>query len=312
MYEDLSIEAPGLPLFQAPLMMDSRYYPLLGVRRLLVEAGLIRLRVPPRQALATPPFWELLALSGRQTAVIRLPYSYPADRQGGALVISDWVGDDWQVMGVSTEGTGPLVAPAEETPALLKWYKPSPGFALEMEAEFFPGGMPTLSAQGRAALDELRRGFTLDLQTFAAARHVAKTHPGFNIALYLGGWDAANHAFWRYGAPGAISDPEQGSDAVALAGVLDRYLVFLDRSLQELLDALVPAPNVVVVSDHGFSEGWHGKHAMFLASGPGIPVSDRVQSLSYFDVVPTLLDLQGLAPPPSLKGKSLLSKKARP
>jgi hypothetical protein len=308
MYEDLSIEAPGLPLFQAPLMMHEWYYPLLGVRRALVETGLIRLRVPPREALAKPPFWELLALSGHQTAVIRLPYSYPADRQGGALVISDWVGSDWQVLGVNTDDDRPYVAPVNEAEALLGAYAPLPDLDRQIESEFFPGGMPVLSDAGRSALEELRRGFTLDVQTFAAARHVVQAHPGFNVALYLGGWDTANHALWRYGLPERGGDPRSRDEVAALGGVLDRYLIFLDRSIQQLLAAFAAAPNVVIVSDHGFAEGWHDKHAMFLASGPGVPFRDGVQTMSYFDVVPTLLDLQGLAAPLSLAGRSVLVK----
>jgi hypothetical protein len=308
MYEDLSIEAPGLPLFQAPLMMHEWYYPLLGVRRALVETGLIRLRVPPREALAKPPFWELLALSGHQTAVIRLPYSYPADRQGGALVISDWVGSDWQVLGVNTDDDRPYVAPANEAEALLGAYAPLSDLDRRIESEFFPGGMPVLSDAGRSALEELRRGFTLDVQTFAAARHVVHAHPGFNVALYLGGWDTANHALWRYGLPERGGDPRSRDEVAALGGVLDRYLIFLDRNIQQLLAAFAAAPNVVIVSDHGFAEGWHDKHAMFLASGPGVPFYGGAQTLSYFDVVPTLLDLQGLAAPPSLAGRSVLVK----
>jgi predicted AlkP superfamily phosphohydrolase/phosphomutase len=127
---------------------------------------------------------------------------------------------------------------------------------------------------------------------------VAQGHPGINVALYLGGWDTANHALWRYSRV----------DAAASAAVLERYLIFIDRNIQQLLAVFASAPNVVIVSDHGFSEGWHDERAMFLASGPGVPFREGIQTMNYFDVVPTLLDLQGLAAPPSLTGRSIVLK----
>jgi arylsulfatase A-like enzyme len=85
-------------------------------------------------------------------------------------------------------------------------------------------------------------------------------------------------------------------------------LTFIDRNLQQLAATFTSVPNVVIVSDHGFSEGWHDKHAIFLASGPGVPFRGGVRTLSYFDVVPTLLDLEGLTAPLSLPGRSVLVK----
>lgn len=303
MYEDLSAEAPGLPLFQAPLIVTYWSYPMIGVRRMLVEAGIVRLRVPPRAALARPPFWETLTLSGRPTAVIRMPFTYPAGPQTGPVLISDWVGTDWQIMGVTTDGPGPFVSPSDEAPALLKFFEPSPDFNDQMTAEFFPAGTSGLSDEGRAAVEELRRAFTLDAQTFAAAEHTVRKHQATNLALYLGGWDTVNHAFQRFRSA-------SGSDA-PLRGVLDRYLILLDRNVQRLIAAFASPPDVVVVSDHGFRDEWHERHAMFLAAGPGVPHADRIQPLTYADVVPTLLDLQGLTKPARLAGQSVLRRPDR-
>jgi len=310
-YEDLSIEAPGLPLFQAPLKVSYWACPLIGVRRALVDAGVIRLRVPPRDALRRPPFWEVLTLSGRPTAIVRMPFSYPAGTDRAAVVVSDWVGVDWQVLGVTMDGPGPLVAPSDEAPRLLAKFAGTSSSGQDLLATLFPGGFPALSKTGQAALEEVSRGFTLDSQTLAAAMDIAVTHPGMNIALYLGGWDTANHALWRYRPEeaGPAGDAEVRADAAALNGVLERYLIFLDRSLQQLQSAFASRPNVVLVSDHGFSHDWHDKHAMFLAAGPDVPFNGQPQNLTYFDVVPTLLDLQGLEKQPGLSGHSILERR---
>jgi type I phosphodiesterase/nucleotide pyrophosphatase len=307
-YEDLSVEAPGLPLFQAPLRVSYWTCPLIGVRRALVETGVIRLRVPPREALKQPPFWETLTLSSRPTAIVRMPFSYPAQTDRAAVVVSDWAGVDWQVLGVTMDGPGPLAAPPGEAPRLLEKFAASTVTSQEMVSALFPAGLPSLSKAGQAAVEEVSRGFTLDTQTLAAASEIAQTHPGMNVALYLGGWDTANHALWRYRPEEPTDDPATRTDAASLNGVLDRYLMFLDRKLQDLQLAFASKPNVVLVSDHGFAHDWHEKHAMFLASGPDVPFNSQVQNLSYFDVVPTLFDLVRLEKPTSLRGHSILAR----
>ena len=113
-------------------------------------------------------------------------------------------------------------------------------------------------------------------------------------------------------------------DVLQLMGVYYGMTRFVDDGLGQILDALERLQlrdNTIVVfcSDHG---DFMGEHAMqckggvfydcltrvpLIASWPGhIPAGRRDDSMvNLIDVVPTLLELQGLAVPPSMHGKGL-------
>lgn len=88
----------------------------------------------------------------------------------------------------------------------------------------------------------------------------------------------------------------------------DGEVTFLDRQIGRLLSALPDRKNtiVVVVADHGESQGEHGEpqHGFllyeatlsvpFLVSGPGIPIGVRRDPVSLIDVEPTLSAQLGL------------------
>jgi len=104
----------------------------------------------------------------------------------------------------------------------------------------------------------------------------------------------------------------------------DREIRFVDGKVRELVEALDAhglrgSTTLVVLSDHGEEFGEHGyfQHgtALFeetlrvplIFAGPGIPAGRRVAAqVSLIDVLPTLLDLAGVAPPAGLDGQSLL------
>jgi arylsulfatase A-like enzyme len=82
---------------------------------------------------------------------------------------------------------------------------------------------------------------------------------------------------------------------------------------------------VVVTSDHGEEFGDHGSvlhggtqhreilHVPLIMHGPGVPAGVRVSTpASLVDVVPTVLDLLGIAPPADLDGRSLRASWAEP
>ena len=103
----------------------------------------------------------------------------------------------------------------------------------------------------------------------------------------------------------------------------DAEVAYADDMLGRLLDRLEAAhlldrTLVVVTADHGESLGEHGEttHGLFaynatlavplIVSNPAIaPASDDTPA-SHADVMPTILDLLGLATPPSIDGASLL------
>lgn len=128
-------------------------------------------------------------------------------------------------------------------------------------------------------------------------------------------------------APLFRDDEQPGTASAALRAQHDDYdreIRFVDEQLRALVDALDrrglrDTTTLVVLSDHGEEFGEHGyfQHgsALFEESlrvplifeGRGIPSGRRIaEQVSLIDVMPTLLELAGVAPPPGLDGQSLL------
>jgi arylsulfatase A-like enzyme/Tfp pilus assembly protein PilF len=105
------------------------------------------------------------------------------------------------------------------------------------------------------------------------------------------------------------------------ASPYDGEIAFMDRELGRLLDAAAGRAErllVVAAGDHGESLGEHGEraHGVFLyqatqrvpliVAGPGIPRGRVVDApVGLVDLLPTLLELLGVAAPDGLDGRSL-------
>jgi arylsulfatase A-like enzyme len=122
---------------------------------------------------------------------------------------------------------------------------------------------------------------------------------------------------WTQGS----GDPRSDADRRRL---YDSALATSDQMLQQLLAAFHNrppdrAPIVIVTADHGEALGEHGQpyhstdlynsqiHVPLVIAGPGIPHARVAETVSLTDLVPTVLDLAGFAPPPAaaLDGRSL-------
>ena len=165
-------------------------------------------------------------------------------------------------------------------------------------------------------VSSVRTAYDIDRRTIDAAKTVLQLRPQLDaVAVYLGGFDNVCHALWAYRFPDhyGAARPDD-ADVAELGSAVDRYLVFLDAALGDLVDSFVRPPNVVVISDHGHEavldhplwRGWHSRRGVFLASGPSVPARAEPVTFSYFDLVPTLLDLVGISVPSGLHGTSIL------
>lgn len=102
---------------------------------------------------------------------------------------------------------------------------------------------------------------------------------------------------------------------------IDRYdteIEYVDRELARLLDVLEPSTIVAVTADHGDEFGEHGIrfHARSLynqvirvpliIAGGDIPARVVAEPVSIVDIMPTLLELAGVAGPRGMNGVSLV------
>jgi hypothetical protein len=315
-HEDLAGIGSGLPVFQVPLTANLALNPIYTVRSLLVSWGLIRYTPPPRALLNGKPVWELLQGANVDSAVVRFRFTYPPEGQA-RVVISDWVGDDqWTAMGVRRT-VSDAVTPRGRTGELVAPFLPGAPSDVELLAEMLPGPTPPQPADTKAdPIGELRLALDIDGRTFEAAESIVENNRAQPfLAVYIGGLDSVEHAFWQYSFPEDFpSNPPARQDVERLGPVLGRYVEYLDRRLRQLLSRYEKDPNVLIVSDHGMGptaissefRGWHAKEGMFLLAGPSVPHDPGSIEASYFDVVPTILRLKGFEKPAALRGKSLL------
>ena len=316
---DMAIQVPGLPPFEAPLLADLLLNPFLLAEWGLVLGGVARFDDPPRTAIHHPPVWELLARTGIPTAVFRFAFTYPADDAIG-WVVSNHVGNDPWVLGEFSQGhraaRGAYASRAARDAGLVAPFAAPPdAAALDRVLPDATTGPPPPSRVN--ALRLLQLALDTDTATFASATRLVRTVPHVGAAfVYVAGLDSVSHVFWRYRFPDDYGDERPTAAEVArFGGVIDRYLEHVDDQLGQLIAAYPTPPNVLVVSDHGhaatrshpFFSAWHDPHALVIASGASVTPQAAPVETSYFDVMPTILDLTGRTMPPWCRGRSFAS-----
>ena len=209
------------------------------------------------------------------------------------------------------------VTPENRADELLSPFRSEAPSDPELFDRLLPGPVPQKPAD--ALLDpikELRIASDIDDRTFAVSETILRKNPRQSfLAVYIGGLDSVEHAFWQYRFPEDYPDaPPAKHDIERLGPVVDRYVRYFDRRLQRLLDLYATAPNVLIVSDHGHGRattiagwrGWHTKEGIFVAAGPSVPQRAGRIDVSYYDVVPTVAWLKGFRHPQSLTGRAVL------
>jgi tetratricopeptide (TPR) repeat protein/predicted AlkP superfamily pyrophosphatase or phosphodiesterase len=139
------------------------------------------------------------------------------------------------------------------------------------------------------------------------------------LSVYYQGIDEVGHRFGHY-LPPKLPWVEAASYE-KYHDVVTRFYEYQDELLGELLAAAGPGMTVVVLSDHGFLSGsdrpdvppdneakaglWHRLYGILVMAGPGIRPG-RMETVSLYDVTPTLLHLSGLPVAADMAGKPIL------
>lgn len=80
----------------------------------------------------------------------------------------------------------------------------------------------------------------------------------------------------------------------------------VDRRLGELLEAIDPSTNVIVISDHGYdfihNHHTYGPPGIFFGIGPAFAGGQKVEGLSLLDIAPMCLRILGLPLPEDMPG----------
>lgn len=317
-HEDLSAEIPGLPLLELPLAVDPILNPILALEASLLDRGVIQPVPTPRSALKRPPIWERASRAGRTTAVIRFPFTYPAQGQADHVVSNRVVNDLWDTMGVRTGERRRLIAPAQDTDRVLSRFGPPDADDVALLARVLRRpDWPTPPGSFLDPVAVIQRALLVQRQMHDTTIDMIRKTPRLDLTmLYVAGLDNLSHALWEYRHPEDFADnPPRPADVEILGPVIDRYLQWFDEQLGELIAAFPVTPNVIVVSDHGEGRaehstvwrGWHTGQGVVILAGPDVPAQRRRLAATYFDVLPTMLDLLALKTREPLSGHSLLA-----
>jgi hypothetical protein len=315
-YEDFSVSAGNLPRFDLPLSTDLLATPIEMIELAMARVGIIEPIATPREALRQPPFWERTSAAGVSAGILRFHFTYPADSQAG-IVVSNRTGNDaWSLLPVRPPSTG-LASPEAARLGLDRlFYADLPDEAALLHELLPELNRPKPRDANVDPAEMLKIAVGIDEHTILAAQTILREQPNIDmLAIYFGGFDGICHQFWQYRFPEDYADdPPDPDDVRALGPIIDRYVAYLDRRLATVVAAFPRTPNTLVVSDHGHEaatvsslwRGWHGPDGIFMAAGPDVGHEAQAVSVTYYDIVPTILDLLGFEKPRGLRGHSVL------
>jgi tetratricopeptide (TPR) repeat protein len=255
-------------------------------------------------------FWNILSERGLDVGVVGWWATFPAERVHG-YVVSDRVA--YQLLGVvpvaerDREGK---VFPAEADDRVLAATLAPESITTEDLGAFIkpPGDEKDLPAEETHLLDGLRTAIASGRTYVASALALEKEfHPRLT-AVYLEETDTIAHLFMPYAPPPVpwVKEPLARRYGHAVDGAYEEADALLGRLMEG-----IPAPTVIVVSDHGFRSGdnrpttesrpgygvaadWHRRYGVLILSGPAFRKGVEIPDVSILDVAPTLLRLVGL------------------
>jgi type I phosphodiesterase/nucleotide pyrophosphatase len=316
-HEDLAAEVPGLPPYELPLQLNPALNPMFAIEYGLAGAHILEPIPTPRTRLTWPPVWERLSNAGVVTAVIRFPFTYPAAGRADYVVSNRIATDLWGALGVRRGDRDKLIAPPSDAAKWLPWFEDT-AVDERLVAEVLPqSDWPKPPDAYMAPIDVLKKELDIRHDVQEVSKAIVHKHRDIEVLMkYIGTFDPLCHAFWQYRFPEDFpDDPPAAADVAVLGPILDRYVETFDRNLAQLIAAFPSPPNVVIVSDHGegpattFRTVWRAEHVppgIFLAGGPDVPHTAEMIEVSYYDIVPTILDLRGFVQPPDLVGHSVV------
>ncbi len=318
--EYLLVSLPGLSLFPfESLAHDPAVLPFsfvaLGYFAAQVADGI----PPTSDRVRTKSLWHMLADGGSRSLVLGIPCTWPAEEVPG-LIVTDRFGPNEFDMFSHHRGPLPRLVHPHEAEARLERLRtdshgdPAPmlrdlaGFDDQQVAELAAWVYNPVIPSPLRLLTDVYDSDTTFLEIMLSELE----RGGYAFAIVLvNGLDLAMHAFWAERFPADFGHkksarPEWGR-------LIDAYHALVDRRLGEILRASGPSTVAIVLSDSGMEAspgnliwpGWHAEEALLIASGGPIRAGMRLESVSFVDVVPTVLYLLGFPVPADLPGRVL-------
>lgn len=278
---------------------------------------------------ATKAFWNILSDYNRNVDVLGWWITYPAETINGVMVAQTNTtavlhkSENALLKGTVLRGVEDQVTPPERQDEVMDILdQVDASFDSILTAMF--GSVPKPTTEFTTVLwEQSQWAFRADALYLEVAKKLLSS-PFDILAVYTGGTDVAGHRFWQYAFPQQFAHPPDAGEIASFGPVLLDYYAYIDHALGELIERAPANTTVIVVSDHGMHAvnpdhefkvtdipemRLSGNHmdsppGVFIAAGPSIAVHqadnplrlpDKSQSVGHvFDILPTLLALQGI------------------
>lgn len=251
-----------------------------------------------RTALA---IWNILSDFGYRVGVLSWFLTDPAEKVNGVMIPEFFYSISKTTIDLKSSSPYPPDI-AGEISRLKKRVKEqfnSPEATIEVRRRFRIDG--ELRPEEEQNFEVLKVFYFQDVLRRDVLYHFAE-RSDFNLTMvYFHGVDAIQHRFWDcHNKPGS-----------KFRFVISRYYEFVDQILGELLQKIEGLKTVFVTSDHGHEaskmsarlvqrlmgrQPVPGSHSgapdgIFIAAGEGIKTGVKVDNISLYDIVPTILPL---------------------
>jgi predicted AlkP superfamily phosphohydrolase/phosphomutase len=251
--------------------------------------------------------WNIASDAGLRVAVVNWWNTFPPDEVNGILV-SDHA---FTLTRANRAELFSLVVPGGETVFPPEWRarveeeiaRQDP--PVDVPDPFARAGLPPWADR-----EGLSGRYQEDADLTRIALEIEKAeHPDLLMVL-LHGIDPVSHGIWAGQEPHGVYPPELAMTAdqhLAMKRALEDYYAYTDALIGRLVREFDANDLIVVVSDHGFERftrpgaittGDHRTRAaidgVVFLRGPGIPAGTRLDGISIYDVLPTVLAFLGL------------------
>jgi tetratricopeptide (TPR) repeat protein len=255
-------------------------------------------------------FWNILSERGLDVGIVGWWATFPAERVRG-YIVSDRVA--YQLLGVTPvaeRDRDGKVYPADADDLVLAATVAPEAITPEDLAPLvrLPAEEKDLPAEEARLLDDLRTSLASGRTYVASALALEKRFRPRVTAVYLEETDTIAHLFMPYAPPALpwVKEAMGRRYGHAVDGAYEEADALLGRLMEG-----IPAPTVIIVSDHGFKTGdsrpttesrpgygiaadWHRNYGVLIFSGPPFRKGVEIPEVSLLDVTPTLLRLAGL------------------
>jgi hypothetical protein len=268
-----------------------------------------------------PALWNILSGAGRTVGFVGWWATFPAEKVDG-YIVSDRIA--YQLFGVKADDTTQGKCWPPDTFDLIKPLIVAPQAVPDSFAARFLDD-PSVLQTTNPGYQEILREFKTILASSESYRKIAATlHARYKPSIesvYIEGTDTVAHLFMRYRPPRmpGVTDDE----ALRFSSVVDRFYIYADELLGEIVARHGRGATYVICSDHGFRSGqdrpitadsridrgrgaeWHRKYGILVISGAAAKRQIEVREATVFDVAPTVLALAGVSIPSNLDGRVL-------